>query len=77
MQTLDSCFDLVGSPQQSVCGNDDPDGLKFKCPPIGHSHTERVSDSIGQELEISYRCLDKESEDRQNYSFTENMDKTM
>ena len=38
------------------------------------AHWSRDHYSIGQ-FEISCRCLDKESEDRQNYSYTENMDK--
>ena len=37
----------------------------------------RDYDSIDKEFEISCRCLDKESEDRQNHPCTENMGKTM
>ena len=58
-------------------GDADPDGLKFSCTPIDHCHTERVTmTQETTEFEMSC-CLDKESEDRQNYPFTENMDKTM
>ena len=38
-------------------------------------HKTRDYDSIDKEFEISCRCLDKESEDRQNHPCTENMGK--
>ena len=58
-------------------GDGDPDGPKFKCLPIEHRHMKRDYDSIDKEFEISCRCLDKKSEDGQNYPCTENMGKTM
>ena len=59
-----------------LAGNGDPNGLKFESRPIDNSRVT-IYYSIGQEFEISCRCLDKESEDSQNYPYTENMDNTM
>ena len=98
MQTLGSCFDLVGSRQQSdptqnrttsqkdrklsmkVCarGDDNPGCAQIQIPANQTPPHETCDyDSIDKEFKKSCRCLDKESEDRQNYPCTENMGKTM